>query len=204
MQDASQAFQAGKYDEARKSYYNIYVEDGDQISKELLGKCKRCHEILSRAYMDERNGLYTLAIENYEYILKLNPLDPRIQTLIKDAKAKLYAPLLQESKDLYREGKYTDAQSKLFEYSSQTGRTDIELSTSINLCIELNDKAKQATNQKEYPDAIKYYKSILEINPTDVISTNAITKLEAKNTRIVSDSTRLVIKTKMNRDSYCR
>ena len=136
MQDASQAFNAGMYDEAHKTYYGIYVEDGDQLSKELLDKCKKCHEILSKAFMDERNGLYALAIENYEHILKLNPLDPQIPPLRKNSKAKLYAPSLQESKDSYREGKYIDAQSKLFKYLFQTGLTDIELSTSINLCIE--------------------------------------------------------------------
>ena len=206
MQDASQAFQAGKYDEARKIYYDVYVEDGDTVSKELLDKCKKCHEVLLVAFMDEKNGLYALAIEKYEHILKLNPLDPQIQPLIGDTKTKLYAQLLQESKDLYREGKYTDAQSTLSEYLLQTGVTDIELLTSINQCIELNDKAKHAIQQKEYTEAIKCYNSILEINPTDIITTKAVAALEAKSKRSVSASVKstLVVKTKVSRSSYCR
>lgn len=206
LQVASQEFQAGKYDEARKTYYNIYVEDGDQLSKELLDKCKKCHEILSEAFMDERNGSYAPAIEKYEHILELNPLDPQIQPLIEKTKAKLYAPLIQESKDLYREGKYTDAQSKISEYFSHTGTIDNELSTSINLCIDLNDKAEQAIQQKEYTEAIKYYNSILEINPTDVITTKVVAALEAQNKRSVSASasSTIVVKTKVNRSSYCR
>lgn len=206
MQDAAQAFQTGNYEEARKSYYNIYVEDGDKTSKELLDKCKKCIEIMSDAIMDERNGLYSHAIEKYNHILELNPLDPQIQHLIGHSKAKLYEPLLQDSRDLYREGKYIEAQSKLSEYLSQTGVTDVELSTAINQCIELNNKAIQATQQKEYAEVINHYKSILEINPTDVISTNAIAKLESQSKRTVSASasSTIVVKTKVNRGSYCQ
>lgn len=206
LHEAGREFESGNYDEARKIYYDIYVEDGDQKSEEFLGKCKECAEILSKAYMDERNGLYSDAMEKYRLILTINPLDSQIPSLIKASNAKLHAPLLQESKDLFKEGKYAEAQEKLSEYSSKTDMVDDELTNSINHCIELIGKAEQATQQKKYADAIDCYNKILEINPSDVISTRAIAKLERQNQRTIkaSASSTLVVKTKVNRNSYCR
>lgn len=174
MQDASQAFQAGKYDEARKIYYEIYVEDGDTRSKGLLDKCQQCRTLLADATSAERNGDYQIALEKYLEVINLNPSDNKIPALISQCKERLYAPILQLAKQYYREGKYVEARDNLSEYTSLSGATDTDLLTAITKGITWSNEAIIAFENKDYKKASEYYNRLLQLNPTDVTSARAL------------------------------
>lgn len=177
MQEAIHAFQAGKYDEARKIYYDIYVEDGDKSSKELLDKCQQCRTLIADATAAERNGDYEKAIEKYQTIISLNPSDNNIPVLISQCKQKIYAPKLQLAKQYYREGKYIEARDNLYEYTSLSGATDPNLLTAITEGITWSDEAKLAFDKKDYNLAKFYYDKLLAANPTDAVSLQAVSEI---------------------------
>lgn len=54
-------------------------------------------------------------------------MDQNVPELILAYIQKLYAPLINQAKQLYREGKYLEARDKLSEYKSISGQTDKEL-----------------------------------------------------------------------------
>lgn len=174
MQDASHAFLAGKYDVARKIYYDIYVEDGDTDSKELLNKCQQCRTLLADASSAERNGDYQVAIEKYLEVLNLNPSDNKIPALISQCKKRLYAPILQLAKQNYREGKYVEARDNLSEYTYLSGAADPDILTAITEGITWSNEAKIAFENKDYKKASEYYNRLLQLNPTDVTSARAL------------------------------
>lgn len=177
MQNASLAFQAGNYDEARKIYYDIYVEDGDQSSKELLDKCQQCRILLTDATAAERNGDYENAIEMYQTVISLNPSDNKIPVLISQCKQRIYAPKLQLAKQCYREGKYIEARNNLYEYTSLSGATDPEFLTAITEGITWSNEAKIAFDNKDYKLARSYYDRLLAVNPTDAVNLQAISEI---------------------------
>lgn len=174
MQDASQAFQAGKYDEACKIYKGIYVEDGDSSSKELVDKCQQCSTLLTEAASADINGEYDKAIEKYQAVISLNPSDDKMPALISQCKQKMYAPKLQLAVQYYREGKYIDARDKIYEYTSLSGSTDADLLTAITEGITWSNEAKIAFDNKDYEKASEYYNRLLQLNPTDVTSARAL------------------------------
>lgn len=177
MQDAAQAFQTGNYEEARKIYYDIYVEDGDESSKSLLDKCRQCKALLTEATSAESNGKYDKAIERYQAVISLNPSDNKIPALISQCKKKIYAPKLQLAKQCYREGKYIEARDNLYEYTSLSGSTDTELLTAITEGITWSNEAKLAFDNKDYKLARSYYDRLLAVNPTDAVSLQAVSEI---------------------------
>ncbi|MDE5634832.1 MAG: hypothetical protein K2I52_00820 [Muribaculaceae bacterium] len=98
MQEAGKKFQAGSYEEARRIYYDIYVEDGDEASRDLLDKCKKSISLLADATAAERNGMYETAIEKYREVISLNPSDSNTQTLIAECKQRINTHKLQLEK----------------------------------------------------------------------------------------------------------
>lgn len=195
MQEAIHAFQAGKYDEARKIYYDIYVEDGDKSSKELLDKCQQCRTLIADATAAERNGDYEKAIEKYQTIISLNPSDNNIPVLISQCKQKIYAPKLQLAKQCYREGKYIEARDNLYEYTSLSGATDPNLLTAITEGITWSDEAKLAFDKKDYNLAKFYYDKLLAANPTDATSAIGLAEVNRLNSEVKT----VFVKTPSNR-----
>lgn len=184
LQDASQAFQAGKYDEARKIYYDIYVEDGDTSSKELLAKCQQCRTLIADATAAERDGEYEHAIKRYQAVISLNPSDNKIPALISQCKERLYTPKLQLAKQYYREGKYVEARDKLREYASISGQTDEGLLLSITECLTWKNEADEAKNNKNYDIAKFYLEKILSHNSTDAISAQSLAEVNGLNQKV--------------------
>lgn len=174
MQDASRVFKAGKYEEARKIYSLVYLEDGDKDSEELLEKCKQCISLMTDAESAERKGDYGMAIKKYQEVIVLNPSDNETPALISQCKERLYAPKLQLAKQYYREGRYAEARDNLSEYTSLSGAINPDLLTAITQGITWSNEAKIAFENKDYNKASEYYNRLLQLNPTDVTSAQAL------------------------------
>ncbi len=110
---ANRAFEKGEYKQAKALYSDIYLEYGSKEAIAKVDQCNQCIELLSNAMQYEREENFQQAIESYQSILTINAKDPNIPELILTCRQKLYAPLINEAKQLYREGKYIEARDKL-------------------------------------------------------------------------------------------
>lgn len=167
---ADNTFYSGKYGEARNLYTILWGDYADDYAKQQISICDKCKKYLEEGVDAEREGNYSIAISKYQDLLALNPQDKAVQCYISQCKTKLYTPYLSEAKRLYREGRYEDAKSKLKEYSSVSGETDIELLSDITNCLVWQSEAKNAYSRKDFESAKRYYERILATNPTDASS----------------------------------
>lgn len=182
--EANRAFEKGEYKQSKALYSDIYLEYG---SKEAIAKvdlCNQCIELLSNAILYEREDNFKQAIECYQSILAINSKDPNVPGLIIACRQKLYAPLINQAQQLYREGKYIEARDKLREYTSISGQTDLELLTSITECLMWRNEASEAIKTKNYDNAKNYLEKILSHNSTDAISAKHLAEVNSLNQKV--------------------
>lgn len=182
--EANRAFEKGEYKQPKSLYYDIYLEYN---SKEAIAKvdlCNQCIELLSNAILYEREENFKQAIECYQSILAINSKDPNVPELIITCRQKLYAPFINQAKQLYREGKYIEARDKLREYTSISGQTDEELLISITECLTWRNEANEAINNKKYDIAKIYLDKILSHNSTDAISAQRLAYVNTLNQKV--------------------
>lgn len=181
---ANRAFENGEYKQSKALYSDIYLEYGSKEAITKVDQCNQCIELLSNAIQYEREDNCKQAIDCYQSILVINSKDPNVPELIITCRQKLYAPLINQAKQLYREGKYIEARDKLREYTSISGQTDEELLISITECLTWSNEANEAINNKNYDIAKIYLGKILSHNPTDAISAQCLAEVNGLNQKV--------------------
>lgn len=182
--EANQAFENGKYKQSKELYSDIYLEYGNKEAITRVDQCNQCIELLSYAIQYEREDKFKQAIECYQSILVVNSKDPNVPELILTCRQKLYAPLFNQAKQFFREGKYLEARDKLREYTAISGQTDEELLVSITECLMWSNEANEAINNKNYNNAKIYLGKILSHNPADAISAQRLAEVNSLNQKV--------------------
>lgn len=184
MNEANSLFNLGEYEKARETYKQVYIEDGDAVSDAQIEKCDQCMDLIKTAMADVIKGDYEAAVNSYQEVMKINPADMKVQQQIIDCRKRQYEPKLKLAQQLYREGKYEQAKDTLAEYTSLTGNTDPALLSNITEAITLSQEAKFALNRNDLQTAKSYYNRLIEKNPTDVLSANAIAEINTKTQKV--------------------
>ncbi len=179
--EANRAFENGEYKQSKALYSDIYLEYGSKEAIAKVDQCNQCIELLSNAIQYEREDNFKQAIDCYQSILVVNSKDPNVPGLILECRQKLYTPLVNQAKQLYREGKYIEARDKLREYTSASGQTDENLIFSITECITWSNEANEAINNKNYDIAKLYLEKIISHNSTDAISAQRLAEVNSLN-----------------------
>lgn len=182
--EANRAFEKGEYKQAKALYSDIYLEYGSKEAITKVDQCNQCIELLSNAMQYEREDNFKQAIDCYQSLLVINSKDPNIPGLILECRKKLYTPLINQAKQLYREGKYIEARDKLREYTSISGQTDEELLISITECLTWRNEVNDAINNKKYDIAKIYLDKILSHNSTDAISAQRLAEVNSLNQKV--------------------
>lgn len=184
MTEANRLFESGEYKHAKDKYSDVYLDYGNRDALDKVDVCTECLNLLSKAMSFEREDNYSGAIDNYKSILRLNSKDPNMAGYIANCKKKQYQPMLDNARNLYREGKYLEARDKLREYTCISGQTDEELLISITECITWRNEANDAINNKKYDIAKIYLDKILSYNSTDAISAHRLAEVNSLNQKI--------------------
>lgn len=188
MTEAHRLFESGEYKHAKDKYSDVYIDYGNREALDKVDVCTECLNLLSKAMSFELEDNYSGAIDNYQSILRLNSKDPNMARYIANCKKKQYQPILDNARNLYREGNYRHAQSNLNQYILYTGINDESLSGSIAKCLNLLTLAEAAYNNRNYTQAEAYYNDIIVINPSDAKSTKAIADIRKLTSGTVKSS----------------
>lgn len=184
MSEANRLFESGEYKQAKEKFSDVYLEYGYKEANEKVDACIDCLNLLSKALSFEREGDYPSAIDSYQSVLGINSKDPNVSNYITSCKQKQYKSLIEETRQLYREGKYEDAKLKLQQYSQASGQTDENLLKSITECQLWSSEANNACASKNYLSAKTYFEKILALNPTDAKSAQGLAEVNRLNHKV--------------------
>ena len=177
--------------------YNLFNENTRNMRRIILSTILTLLSIFAFAqqqyseYLNEAKKLLSegrveLAEKSYNVWKEMTKdTDLNFEKELKKEKNKIqYAPLLQKANQYYSEGKYVEAKESLAEYTKHTGVSDINLLTKITECITLSQEAKLALERNNLHTAKEFYNRLIEKNPTDVQSANAIAEINARTQKV--------------------